>query len=39
MIAKLEFYNLNASNRNIYINDEIFNEITRDITKQIDMFM
>ena len=36
MIAKLEFYNLNASNRNIYINDEIFNEITRDITKQID---
>ena len=36
MAAKLDFYNLNTSNRNIYINDEIFCEITKDITKQID---
>ena len=36
MAIKLDFYNLNTSNRIVYINDEIYTEIARDITKQID---
>jgi ATP-dependent protease ClpP protease subunit len=39
MTSKLDFYNLHTSNRNIYINDEIFTEISRDITKQIDLLI
>ena len=32
MASKLDFYNLNTSNRTVYINDEIYTEIARDIT-------